>query len=178
MFNLIPDGVKEKIWNDYQKRHIIVWLSALLVFVMVLLVFLLPTYVYVLFEEENMRADVEAVKNSLELRKADDVVGKIKETNEQLKALSWLKNSVKTAEGLEQALHAKDSFIHVTEIQYFETKIGSSTLMLKGIADKRESLRGFVTKLQSIEGFSKVELPVSNFAKDKDIEFTINMILL
>jgi len=178
MFNLIPDSVKEKILKDYLERRVVVWLFALFLVSLMTIIFLLPAYVHVFFEEKNIRADVEVVKNSLQLKKADDVVGTIKATNELLKALSPVKSQARTSEILEKALGAKNAAIHITDIEYMEAKTSSSTMLLKGIADKRESLREFVTKLESTEGFAKVELPVSNFAKDKNIDFSINITLL
>lgn len=178
MFNLIPDAVKEKILKDYKERRVVVWLFALFSLSVMIVIFLLPAYVHVFFEEKNMRADVEVVKNSLQLKKADDVVGKIKRTNEQLKTLSPVKSQIRASEIVEKALRTRNSTIHITEIEYMETKTSSSTLLLKGVADRRESLREFVTKLESTEGFVKVELPVSNFAKDKNIDFSINISLL
>jgi hypothetical protein len=116
MFNLIPDSVKEKVLKDYQERRAVVWLFSFFLLSGMLLVFLLPTYVHVFFEERNMRTDAEIVRNSSQLKKADDVVGTIKETNEQLRALSSVKNPIKTSEILEKALNAKNSFIHITDI--------------------------------------------------------------
>ena len=178
MFNLIPDGVKEKILKDYRGRRGVVWLFTFLLLSTMVLIFLLPSYTYVSLEEKNMRTDVEVVRNSFQLKKVDDVVEAIKETNEQLRALSSAKNPIKTSEILEKALKAKNSSIHVTEIEYIEAKTSSSTVLLKGIADKRESLREFINRLEAVEGFVKVELPVSNFAKDKNIDFSVNITLL
>lgn len=178
MFNLIPDSVKEKILKDYQERRVVVWLFALFLLSVTIVIFLLPAYVHVFFEEKNIRADVEIVKNSLQLKKADDVVGTIKATNELLKALSPAKSHVRTSEIIEKTLGAKNAAIHITDIEYMETKTSSSTVLLKGIADKRESLREFVNTLEGTEGFAKVELPVSNFAKDKNIDFSITISLL
>ncbi len=178
MFNLIPDSVKEKILKDYQRRRGVVWLFMTAVLSIVVLIFLLPTYVHVFFEVKNVSASVEIVKSSLQLKEADEVVGTIKKTNEQLRTLFSASSSFKTSEIVERALKAKNSFIHITDIEYIETKIGSSTLQLRGIADRRESLREFVTTLESIESFEKVELPVSNFAKDRDIDFSVTIRLL
>lgn len=178
MFNLIPDTVKEKILKDYKERRIGVWLFSILIVTGSTLFFLLPTFVHVFFEEKNMQADAELVKNSLQIKKADDVVGTIKETNEQLRALSLIKNPISPVDTIRKAVEVKNAAIHVTEIEYRESPEGAGTLLLKGIALKRESLQEFVTKLQAVSGFSEVVLPVSNFAKDKDIEFAISITLL
>lgn len=175
MFNLVPDIVKEKILKDYKHRRIVVWLFSLLVCVVIFLVFLLPTYAYVFFEEKNTRADTVLINNSLQLKEADQVVSTIKETNEQLRALAMSGNPTDPLLTLEKVGQAKNSFIHINEIEYREDTASTSTLVLKGLADKRDALREFVNKLESTEGFFDVVLPVSNFAKDKDIEFSVNV---
>lgn len=177
MFNLIPDLVKEKILKDYVKRRIIVWLFAILVAVVITLVFLLPTFVHVFFEEKNMRADAEFVKSSIQIKKADEVVVTIKETNEQLRALSLIKNPTKPVDTVQKAIEVKNASIYINEIEYTENQKGGM-LLLKGVALKRESLQDFVTKLQAVPGFKEVVLPVSNFAKDKDIDFALSITLL
>jgi len=175
MFNLVPDIVKDNLLKDYKHRRIVVWLFGLLVYVVMLLIFLLPTYAYIFFEEKNTLADTMRIKNSLQLKEADQVVGTIKETNEQLRALAISGNLVDPLLTLEKVGEAKNSFIHVNEIEYREDTASTSVIVLKGIADKRDALRGFVTKLESTEGFFDVVLPVSNFADDKDIEFSISI---
>lgn len=178
MFNLIPNSVKAQILKDYKKRRGVLWIFGALVFSCTLLIFILPTYAYVLFEEKNMRIDAELVKNSSQLKKADEVVGTIKETNEQLKALSAIGNPIRPMDTIGKAMQVKDGFIHIEEIEYKEVTATTSSLVLKGVADRRESLREFVTKLEATKGFSAVVLPVSNFAKEKNIDFSISITLL
>jgi len=175
MFNLVPDIVKEKILKDYGHRRFVVWLFGMLMCMMIFFIFLLPTYAYILLEEKNTLADTILIKNSLQLKEADQVVGTIKETNEQLKALGVSGNPTTALLTLEKVGEAKNPLIHVNEIEYEEDTASTSILILRGIADKRDALREFVSKLESTESFFEVLLPVSNFAKDKDIEFSINV---
>ena len=48
-----------------------------------------------------------------------------------------------------------------------------ATITLIGIATDRESLRSFGRLMEARTEFSTVDLPVSNFAKEKDIEFSM-----
>ena len=178
MFNLIPHIIKEKIRTDYRGRRIIVLLLGLICFICVLFIFIAPSFGYLFFEEQNVIAEAEVMKNSDQFKKADEVVATIKETNEQLRALGLEISSVEPIEAIEKIVQAKNVGIHITDIQYKEVSATSSTIVLQGKADKRDGLKQFVTNLQGVSGFSDVVLPVSNFAKDKDISFTISMKIL
>jgi hypothetical protein len=43
------------------------------------------------------------------------------------------------------------------------------------MGDKRESIVAFTDNLKKIDSFSKVDLPISNLAKDKNIDFSISI---
>lgn len=178
MFNLIPNTLKEKILKDYKGRRVIVLLFGLVCFICMLFVFISPSFGYLFFEEKNVIAEAEVMKQSDQFKTADEVVTTIKETNEQLRTLSLEVRPVAPIGAIEKIVKVKNQYIHITEIQYKEVNATSSTVVLQGKADKREALKDFVTSLQGLSGFSDVVLPVSNFAKDKDIDFTISMKIL
>lgn len=178
MFNLIPDTLKEKIARDYKERRIILLLFSFICFIAMLFIFISPSFGYLFFEEKDVAAEAEVMMQSDQFKKADEVVTSIKETNEHLRVLSLEVRSVSPIEAIEKIVETKRQAIHITEIQYKETTATSSTIILQGKADRREALKDFVSSLQNLSGFSDVVLPVSNFAKDKDISFTISMKIL
>ena len=49
------------------------------------------------------------------------------------------------------------------------------SLFVGGIASDRDSLIDFTESLKTINDFSAVNLPVSNLAKNKDIDFNIEL---
>ncbi len=175
MFNLIPETLKEKIIKDYTERRVVVWLFGVCVLMGTFFIFLLPTYTHVFFEEQNTLGDAERIKNSVQFKKADQVAQTIKETNTQLKVLEQENRSVNPINSIQQIIGTKNAAIRIYEIEYTEIKATSSIVVIKGVADRRDALRQFVTNLESIKGFSNIELPVSNFVKDKDIDFTISI---
>lgn len=178
MFNLIPHTLKERIIKDYKGRRVTVVFFGVVCLIVILFIFISPTYGYLFFEEQNVIAEAETMKKSDQFQKADQVVAAIKETNEQLRALSLDVRSVQPIQAVERVVQAKNTSIHITDIQYKEVTATSSILILQGKADRRDSLKQFITNLQSISGFSDVTLPVSNFAKDKDIDFSVSMKML
>ncbi len=65
--------------------------------------------------------------------------------------------------------------IHINEILYKFTDKSNSAITLSGVSLTRDALVAFVKKLQSSGSFKSVNLPVSNFTKDKDINFSLSM---
>jgi hypothetical protein len=50
-----------------------------------------------------------------------------------------------------------------------------STIYISGTAVSREALRDFSNKLKNNIAFSNVEVPVSNFAKSKENDFSMTL---
>ena len=55
------------------------------------------------------------------------------------------------------------------------TSATSSTVAVSGISYNREALVSFVKSLEASKVFKNVDLPISNFTKDRDIKFTFRM---
>lgn len=178
MFNLIPHIIKQRILQDYRARRVIVILAGFVLLVCVLFVFISPSFGYLFFEEKNVIAEAEAIKKSDQFKKADEVLKAIKETNEELRVLSTEIRSAQPTPAIEQIIKAKNQFIHITEIQYKVVHATSSLVTIGGKADRRDALKKFVVDLEGVPGFLDVFLPVSNFAKDKDIDFTVSIKML
>ena len=175
MFNLIPQSLKGYILTDYKERRIIVVLAGVILLILIAFVFLAPSLGYLFFEEKNILAEVEAMKSLDQFKKVDQVETSIKDANEQLRALLTEVSPVDPIRAIERVIEVKNSGVHITDLQYQEITATSSSLVMKGSADKRDALKQFVTNVQALPGFADVVLPVSNFAKDKDIDFSISV---
>lgn len=175
MFNLIPDTLKQRILKDYKERRIIVLLFVCVLFIVMLFILISPSFGYLFFEEQNVIAEAEVVKKSNQFEKADEVMDVIQSTNEQLRVFMLEISSIQSIEAVEKIVSAKHTGIYIDNIQYKLLTATSSLITVEGKASRRDTLREFVTKLENIEGFTDVVLPVSNFVKDRDIDFTISL---
>ncbi len=175
MFNLIPQSLKGYILADYKERRIVVILVGVVFLILIAFVFLAPSLGYLFFEEKNILAEVEAMKSLDQFKKVDQVETSIKDANEQLRALLTEVSPVDPIRAIERVIAVKNSGVHITDMQYQEITATSSSLVMRGSADKRDALKQFVTNVQALPGFADVVLPVSNFAKDKDIDFSISV---
>jgi len=75
-----------------------------------------------------------------------------------------------------QVLKSKPPSVHVYEMSY-SNKLSadgpSKTLILKGVADNRDGLVALGKFLDSVPEFKEVDLPISNFAKESNIDFSL-----
>ena len=76
---------------------------------------------------------------------------------------------------LESVLKQKNGLIKINSITYTVIDIKSSQLNIDGVSGNRETLRDFVKTLESSGKFETVDIPVSNYAKDKDLVFSIKL---
>jgi Tfp pilus assembly protein PilN len=69
----------------------------------------------------------------------------------------------------------KISGIHINEFIYTSSDGKTAAISLSGISSSREVLMNYVKILDKSGSFKNVESPISNLAKDKDFDFSINL---
>ena len=74
-----------------------------------------------------------------------------------------------------QVIFQKMPDIKLTEITYDKSVDGVKNIKVKGFALNRERLLLFRQSLENNPTFSKVDLPISNFVKEKNISFNLNL---
>jgi hypothetical protein len=67
------------------------------------------------------------------------------------------------------------SSITLSDISYQIQTATSASITLQGRAADRQSLLSFTQTLETNGHFQNVDLPVSSFAKDTDIDFSISL---
>ena len=72
-------------------------------------------------------------------------------------------------------LSKKTKDIYIKELAYTSLGETKAKITLVGTGATRESLVFFVKKLEESKFFEKVDLPISNFTRDRDINFSINL---
>lgn len=76
---------------------------------------------------------------------------------------------------IEQVLKEKGAGVALTNLKWSNTK--DATLTVSGLARDRQSLLAFESRLNASGNFSEVTLPVSNLAKERDIDFQVKLSL-
>lgn len=178
MFNLLPDNLKEELKAEYKKR----WLILLLVLVIFLqvsfLIFFLPSWALSLSKEREISSSVYGIAQSASSKDAVPIASIISDTNKRSSIINTLMEYPEVVPLINTVIENKISSIHINEILYRFADKANTTVTLSGVSDTRDSLVSFVKKLESSGSFKSINLPVSNFTKDKDISFSLSMIVL
>jgi len=172
MFKLLTEEEKYKVAHEYAVRRVIVVLFALVLVVAVGIIGLLPSYVLSnaryneAFERTKNLNNSEERKNELKLQSW------LEETNSKLKVLSPVLDTDRPSDFLERVLGQKITGISITGFSWLKVR-NKITLSVSGVALDRQTLVVFKNRINSSGHFLEVTLPISNLAKDKNIDFQL-----
>lgn len=175
MFNLLPETEKKNIVKEYAARRMIVGLGFVSVLGIITAISLLPTYIITSAKVAETTTEIESIRKSPEFSEAEVLEKNLSQAEIKVGLLNETTHtSIEVA--VEKVLSVKTQPIRISGFQY---KKGSgkdkSLLVVQGIARDRESLSQFVKSLQGVQGFDTANLPVSNLAKDRNAEFSIEI---
>lgn len=175
MFNLLPENLKNKIKAEYKRRRLVVILFLAVCVEGSFLIFIFPTWLVSYHNEKGVVYESEQMNNLFKNSNINPTNSVIKSLNSRLGILDTALEYPKFRPFVDTVISNKTSSISITEFSYESTATSSATFVLSGVSSSRESLVSYVKRLEGTKLFKKVDLPIGNLAKDKNIEFTINL---
>ncbi len=177
MFKLITEEEEKKLAREYSLRRYIVMVSALSTVLVVGFVGLLPSY---LLSSSRKNEALERSRATLLLEGGEriDPVAWIANTNSKITALEPRESSQDPSEYMEALIEAKTSGISITKLSWGSATRSTESaklLSISGFAQERRSLVDFERAVNGLGLFTSVVLPVSNLARERDIEFTLEL---
>jgi len=178
MANLITEKQKKIIKIDYFIRllsiYLIVPIALLGIF---LLAYIIPYYISV--SQKNIMV-AEQFKSVINVENKENVgvsaSSIMTQTQDEMKAIKLYNNSrLNLSDSLAKIIASKNSNIQITRLSFTFSKSGQAIFIVSGISKDREGLVSFIDDLKGKAGFSKVDSPISNFAKNSDISFDLNI---
>lgn len=181
MLNLLPFIENKKVRTEYRFRLAVVSIFAVSFLVSANLILLIPSYIrafqkHALAEEQlAVAAGRSDVKNKRELaeKEANAI---IKEINKKLSLFaSGQKESeirLIPAQVFKKIINLKTPAVKIFGIIY-EVSPERERFVINGQSDDRDSLALFADTLKKDPAFTSVELPLSSYAKSKDINFAM-----
>jgi hypothetical protein len=175
MFNILIDTFKQDIIREYHKRRLIVWLCAVCVVQLSFLIFLVPLYVHMQLKEKNLAASQTHVATTQNANGQSTNTALIQNTQATLSILAAHLPQGSVNATLAHLVSLKGSSITFREIAITDQTASTSEVTLQGVSTTREALLAFSQSLQADNAFSNVVLPVSDFAKDSNISFSLTL---
>ncbi len=174
MFNVLPHNFKDVIKKKYAYRRTILWMCAGVVLECLYILLLVPSYISIRAQENDMVVSV--APQTVTTAQQDSQTAQIfKDVNKKIALLASFPSTKYTHDLVSEIISLKGASVNIKEIMFQSSTATSSTVSVTGVAIDRESLLAFSKKLESDPLFDTVNLPVSNFAKDKNIQFSLTM---
>jgi len=178
MINLIPNQEKKKKVKDFYFRLGAVFIATLGFCVAVGAASLMPTYFLISSERILAQEKLLAQQNEPPTQTDQNLAARVEDMDRKLGLVeSAEKGMYLISKNVVRAITVrKMPDIKITKFIYENEGIEGRKITILGQAPSRERLYLFRRALEGDVSFKKVELPISNFVKGSDIEFSLSLI--
>ena len=187
--NLLPQERRHTLLYDYVFRLGVVLILFITALTLIAAILLLPTYVLLMESARTKQAHLTDIKSTLSSVDETELSARLAALSADaatLLALTKLPSAsgiVRTMLAIARPSIALSNFTY-TPATSKPSKDGKSsitvpgTLVISGTAATRDALRNYQLALQGAPFASSVTLPISTYAKDSNIPFTITITLV
>lgn len=137
-------------------------------------VFLFPSFISLFIDKQFLESQSQKIKHDISVKNNKGLLESLASIQTNLSYIDIQKTSL--YDTLLYVLERKPKDIKITKFNYVKGDTDNSSLSLEGYADTRDSLLSFSQKLESEKKFAKIELPISNLAKQSDIVFSLTIL--
>ncbi len=178
MINLIPNQEKKRKVNDFYFRLVVVFLTMLGFCALVAAASLFPAFFLSLSNKNLANAKLETQKLEPVPVLDQGSLSMMEDTSNKLDMVDLAeKNKYLISQKIvNEIILKKMSDIKITQINYDNSSPGGKKVNVNGVAPSRERLLLFRQTLEDDAFFKKVDLPISNFVKGSNIEFSLSLI--
>jgi hypothetical protein len=172
MINILPENEKKNIDREYQFRKIAVILFAVLGLIIIAIVALLPSYILAIYKSKTAMLPIgvqDAVEKQVQFKRQLD------DAKVLIRVLKPETNSQVPSEVIQLLAKHKTESITINDISIEKKKGAELGVIVKGVAQTRDSLSRFTDALMKETTIAKVDVPVSNFAKDSNIAYSFTI---
>ncbi len=175
MFNVLTKDLKKNIESDYKnRRFFMIFLFLLFLFFFITIV-LTPSFVAIWSEKKYVLTINDSFRNSFSSKEDEETKEIFDSTNNLLAYINSSKPSFYSTFMLSKVILSSNTGIKMTDILYQRLSSSTAIFTIKGVASNRDSLIMFSKEISSNPIFKDLNLPISNFAKDKNIEFSFDV---
>ena len=177
MLHLLTEEHRQKVVHEYKMRIAIVCIFGLLFVTLIGAVFILPTF----FLAHEKYSELLVKKQMLDVQLASNEETKssevIKSTTSSLDVLKIFSQNQNFSESLMSVIGKVPQGIKIQNSIVTSSDKETLVIDIAGKADTRKNLVIFEQQLKNIPNMQEVIIPLSSFAKEKNIDFSIKIIL-
>ncbi|MBP9802777.1 MAG: hypothetical protein KBD14_00495 [Candidatus Pacebacteria bacterium] len=178
MINLIPNEEKKKIRKDFYMRVVIVSFFVLGIAILISNIMLTPALFYASLEKKLISEQFAKDENKLAFDLNQENKNAVESLESKITLIKQARDNkfLVSAKVVDNLLNKKINGILINEINYTKDPNKGNLINIRGKASSRERLLTFKNSLASDPNFKNVDLPISNFIKSTDIEFSLVLI--
>jgi hypothetical protein len=178
VINLIPKEEKKKMKIDFRFRLALLFLVMFDFCIFIVCVSILPSYFISSAKDSLVNAKLETQKSQPLPLLGEESLAAVKDINSKLILVENAEKNqfLPSNKVINAILLKKRSDIKITQILYENDSIKGKTISITGTAPSREVLLLFRLELEDNPVFRNVNLPISNFVKGSDIQFSLSLI--
>lgn len=175
MINLIPPTARRSVIREYWLRVMSVWMFLIGTGCLIVAALLLPTYVQIWIQLNGLS---ELASASSDMVASYDISAQeLIVASNQAKILNPPATSTPFSVYINNIETVSGSAVTLTAFTFVRPNIGETSISISGIARTRQDLANFRDSLSADTAYSRVELPISNLIKEKDLLFSMQLYL-
>jgi hypothetical protein len=178
VINLIPKEEKKKMTVDFYYRLAVLFLMMLDFCILVVSISILPSYFISSMKNALVDAKLETQKREPLPLFDQQTLAVIKDINSKLDLVenSERNKFLPSLKVIDAILLKKRPDIKITQILYENNGVQGKKISLTGTAPSREVLLLFRQALEDSPTLKNIDLPISNFVKGSNIQFSLSLI--
>jgi hypothetical protein len=174
--NLLPSSKTKAFRHEYFLRIITVALVLLAILVIIHGILLIPSYLYTRDKVSAESAELNNLSKTLETTQAQQAQTQLTALKTESTYLSRLSSTTQASATIRTVLAVSRSGIALTGFVFTPPLNGAAgTVQISGTAATREQLSSYYQELETLPFVASANLPISDYAKESDIPFTITL---
>jgi hypothetical protein len=176
--NLLPIERQKDLRREYFFRMGVVIIVSISLLTLIASVLLIPTYVFLSGDVKAKKEQLENIKSQFSSSDEASLSSRLAALSSDAASLIALSNTKSVGTIIRGILAIPHPGISLLNFSYVTPSgLNSKAVTISGISATRSSLRNYQLSLQSDPSVLSAVLPVSAYAKDTEIAFTITITL-
>lgn len=179
-YTLLPEKEIRSLKREYRTRVFVILFLFISCGVMIGIVALFPAFILSYSQGKNSVEKIKTIKKNREARGIDTISNELSDNYQMMNKLKINDDITKSSEAIFEISKLRSNQVSLTSFQITKssnTATSSLNITIQGKASTRESLIEFKKNLESNKRIEKIELPISDLAKSKNILFAVRLTL-
>ncbi|MBP6974376.1 MAG: hypothetical protein KBB54_00335 [Candidatus Pacebacteria bacterium] len=177
MLHLLTEEHRQKVVREYRKRVLVLFCLGLFFVSIAGAVCILPTF----FTSYGRYSDFQNKKQALELELStkEDVSSSesVRSIALSIQTLKMFDEKKIVSPLIEDIINGKPEGVRLKNMIFTSGEGSAMTIDIAGRASTRKSLVTLNQQLKAVTSFESVSIPLGSFAKEKDIDFSIKIVV-